>query len=662
MRQLHRWIAFVGGILFLLMASTGALLVFKNQLDPVLSAHLLATPGCDKPLPLDRMVDAARAAHPDAGRLTFIRLSGDPNRSARVRFSDAQWVYVDRCSARVLGARALYGGPLGTLSWLHGLSFAPNSELVLKVTGAAFVALVLAGVVLWWPGGLAGLHRRGSPGHAARNLDWHRKLGFYAAPLLLTSTLTGVLQAFSWGATRPAIPPMTRTPAPLSVQPTLAQLLAQAERLVPHAARIQIRLPTASSPPTTFEMVGNKAPHANAVDYILFAPVTGALVEHVPYASNSFVHKLYLFATGVHYGWTGGLAVQLLLCAGALSVTGLAWTGMASYLRTRSRKRTARRQSTRLRLRVARKTLEATGICSFELVGANGGRLPRFDAGAHIDVHVAPNLVRQYSLCNHPHDRHRYLICVQHAHDSRGGSRGMHEEVEAGDLLEVGLPRNLFPLRRSARRSLLFAGGIGITPILCMAEQLASDGAAFELHYFARTRERAAFVDLLMNSPFAGQVHLYFSDDKPGRRQDLSPLLGVPQAGEHVYVCGPSGFTEAVLDTARAAGWEESRLHREVFVGAVRGLANTPFRLQLVSSDQVIEVGREQSALDALLAAGVNIPYSCRQGVCGSCVVGIVDGRPEHRDQFLTAEERASGRMFAPCCSRARDDCLTLDL
>lgn len=658
LRQLHRWLALAGGILFLLIAATGAVLVFKSQLDPALNAPLLLAPRCAAPLPLDRLVDAARAAYPDAGALTLVRLTDDPAASARLRFSDGQWIHVDRCSARVLGARPVYGGALGTLSWLHGLNFAPGDGLLLKVTGPAFAALVLAGVALWWSGGFASLRRRRGLAGAARQLDWHRKLGFYAAPMLLVSTLTGVLQAFSWGAAGPA---MAASPA-AATQASLAQLLAQAEEQVPQARRIQIRLPRASSPATTFEILPPEAAHANALDYLLFDPASGALLRHVPYASNTPAHKLYLFAAGIHYGWTGGLAVQLLLCAGALSVIGLAWTGSASWLRSSSRARQAQRQSARLRLRVARKTEEAAGICSFELVGANGARLPRFAAGAHIAVQVAPGLVRHYSLCNHPRERHRYLICVQHAHDSRGGSRAMHEEVETGDVLEAGLPRNHFPLCPSARRSLLFAGGIGITPILAMAEQLASEGADFELHYFARARERAAFVERLAGSPFAARVHLYFSEGQPGGRRDLSTLLADPVDGAHVYVCGPPGFMEAVLDTARAAGWEEARLHREVFAGAASSAVNEAFELRLASSGRVIQVGPGQTALDALLAAGLAVSHSCREGVCGSCLVGVIEGRPEHRDHCLSEAERARNKVFAPCCSRARDACLTLDL
>lgn len=659
LRQLHRWIGLAGGLLFLLVALSGAALVFRAQLEPVVSARLLVTPPCAAPVPLERLVEAARSAYPEAGRLSIIRLVDDPGRSARLRFSDGQWIHVDRCSARVLGAQPLYAGPFGTLSWLHIFGFTGHSDTMMRVTGTAFVVLLLAGLALWWPGGLASLRAGRGLAGAARDLNRHRRFGLYAAPVLLASALTGLLQAFSWGAAGPLAPPMSGAAATASTRHALSAILAQAEVLVPGATRIQIRLPSVSSTALSVEMVGRTAAHANAVDYAIFDSATGALVRHVPYAANTRAHQLYLLAAGIHYGWVGGPAAQLLLFLSALSVGVLAWTGTAAWLRMRKRASPARRQSARLRLCVARKTVEANGICSFELVAPAGKPLPRFAAGAHIDVQVAPGVVRQYSLCNHPRERHRYLIGVLHADNSRGGSRAMHEQLQAGDLLEVGFPRNHFPLRPDARRSLLFAGGIGITPLLSMAEQLASDGADFELHYHARSRERAAFVDRLLASPFAHRVHLHVGE---GARTTLSTLLAAPAQGTHLYVCGPAGFTEAVIGAARAAGWEDTQLHREVFAGAADQAENTPFELRLAGSGRTIQVGPEQSALDALLAAGVPVPHSCRQGLCGACLTGIIEGEPEHRDQCLSMEERARNKSFTPCCSRARGGYLTLNL
>ena len=207
---------------------------------------------------------------------------------------------------------------------------------------------------------------------------------------------------------------------------------------------------------------------------------------------------------------------------------------------------------------------EAQDICSFELANVDGHPLPAFSAGAHIDVHLPDGLIRQYSLCNHPEERHRYLIGVLKDPASRGGSRSLHEQIHSGAHLRISEPRNLFPLAHQARRSLLFAGGIGITPILCMAERLAHAGADFELHYCARSSERAAFVQRLRDAPFADRVFLHF-DEQAHTALDAAKVLATPEDNVHLYVCGPEGFMQHVLDTARAQGWQEDCLHREYF-------------------------------------------------------------------------------------------------
>ncbi len=184
------------------------------------------------------------------------------------------------------------------------------------------------------------------------------------------------------------------------------------------------------------------------------------------------------------------------------------------------------------------------------MAAADGSLLPAFSAGAHIDVHLPDGLVRQYSLCNHPEERHRYLIGVLNDPASRGGSRSLHEQVQAGARLRISAPRNLFPLAEGARRSLLFAGGIGITPILCMAEQLSHSGHPFELHYCARSSERAAFVERIRNAPFADRLVVHF-DEQPETALDIAQVLGNPQDDVHLYVCGPGGFMQHVLASAK---------------------------------------------------------------------------------------------------------------
>jgi vanillate O-demethylase ferredoxin subunit len=305
---------------------------------------------------------------------------------------------------------------------------------------------------------------------------------------------------------------------------------------------------------------------------------------------------------------------------------------------------------------------EALDICSYELACAQGGELPGFSAGAHIDVHLPGGLIRQYSLCNHPQERHRYQIGVLKDVASRGGSHCMHEQIRSGDRLYISEPRNLFPLVDDARRSLLFAGGIGITPILCMAEQLADSGADFELHYCARASDRAAFVERLKGAPYADRVHLHFDEDVDSRL-DAAKVLAGPASDLHLYVCGPAGFMQHVLDSARNQGWNDAQLHREYFAAApVDTLNDGSFQVKLGSSGQVFDIPADKTVVQVLESHGVEIAISCEQGVCGTCLTRVLEGVPEHRDLFLTDEEQAANDQFTPCCSRSRSALLVLDL
>lgn len=313
-------------------------------------------------------------------------------------------------------------------------------------------------------------------------------------------------------------------------------------------------------------------------------------------------------------------------------------------------------------VRVARKTMEALDICSFELVDPDGATLPAFSAGSHVDVHLGDGLVRQYSLCNDPEENHRYMIAVLRDAASRGGSAAMHA-LREGDLLRIGEPKNHFPLAHAAAHSVLLAGGIGITPILCMAERLANTGASFELHYCARSVERMAFSERIGASRFAEHSHLHFDDGPDAQKLDLAALLGTAPADTHLYVCGPSGFMDWVLDGARTAGWPDERLHREYFTAAaVDTSADGSFEVQIASSGAVVRVGAQETVVTALARAGIEVPTSCEQGVCGTCLTRVLEGEPEHRDLYLTPDEQAAGDQFTPCCSRARSARLVLDL
>nr|CBA29570.1 Vanillate O-demethylase oxidoreductase [Curvibacter putative symbiont of Hydra magnipapillata] len=316
-----------------------------------------------------------------------------------------------------------------------------------------------------------------------------------------------------------------------------------------------------------------------------------------------------------------------------------------------------------LQVKVAAKRTEAQDICSLELVAADGGALPAFTAGAHIDVHLPNGLVRQYSLSNAPTETKRYVIGVLRDAASRGGSTAVHDLVAEGSTLTISTPRNLFPLDSAAPHHLLLAGGIGITPMLAMAEHLAATGGAFTLHHCSRSRVRAAFVERLAAAPFAAHTHHHFDDGDAAQKLDIAATLQSAPAGTHLYVCGPQGFMDAVLSAGRAAGWPEERLHREYFGAAPTAKADDgSFELEIASTGKVIKVLPDQTALEALHAGGIDIPMSCEQGVCGTCLTRVKAGMPDHRDQYLLPEEQAANDQFLPCCSRSKSARLVLDL
>ncbi len=316
-----------------------------------------------------------------------------------------------------------------------------------------------------------------------------------------------------------------------------------------------------------------------------------------------------------------------------------------------------------LRVRVAAKAIEAVDICSFELVSAEGVALPSFSAGSHIDVQIREGLTRQYSLCNDPSEDHRYLIAVLRDANTRGGSQAMHDQVHVGDTLTISTPKNHFPLAHGAERSLLLAGGIGVTPILCMAERLALTGATFEMHYASRTPERTAFVERIRGSAYAEHVHFHFDDGPPEQRFDGERLLANPDQRTHLYVCGPKGFMDHVLALARANGWPEDRLHYEFFGAQIEASDDdSDFQVKVASSGKIVTVTKEQTVVEALSEAGVYIETSCEQGVCGTCLTRVLEGIPDHKDLYLSPQEQASNAQFMPCCSRSKSPLLVLDL
>ena len=313
--------------------------------------------------------------------------------------------------------------------------------------------------------------------------------------------------------------------------------------------------------------------------------------------------------------------------------------------------------------RVLSKEKVARNVVSFRFGSLDGSPLPPFSAGAHIDVHIPGGFVRQYSLCSSPEDGGDYRIAVLRDTMSRGGSNAMHDTVRVGDALRLSEPRNLFPLEHLELRPLLIAGGIGITPILCMAERLATLQYAFDLFYTARSRDNAAFVDRISQASFAGCVRMHFKDEPGATALDLEKVFGEAHREQPVYVCGPPRLLQAVRDTAARFHWGTDHIHSESFVNLALGSETSQvFSIKLASSGRTFTIPPDRSVIEVLRESGVVVPVSCEQGVCGTCLTRILAGVPDHRDLILSDEEKAANDQFTPCCSRSLTPELVLDL
>ncbi len=304
---------------------------------------------------------------------------------------------------------------------------------------------------------------------------------------------------------------------------------------------------------------------------------------------------------------------------------------------------------------------EAQDIISLELAAADGSALPAFDAGAHVEFYLPCGLVRHYSLCNDPAERHRYLLGILRDPKSRGGSAEIFRSVYAGDSLRIGRPRNNFPLTRHASRSVLLAGGIGITPMLAMAYQLQRDRSDFELHYCSRSPARTAFTELLSKEAFAHRIFYHYDDGGADQQFHLSRALGEPDAGHHLYVCGPGGFITYATEGAKALGWSPANIHVEYFSTEV-DLQGDTFTVTAARSDVTCQVPAGRSIAEVLIEHGVKVPMSCEEGVCGTCLTPVIRGLPDHRDLVQTDKEKAANTYVAVCCSRSKTPVLVIDL
>ncbi|WP_298367967.1 PDR/VanB family oxidoreductase [uncultured Bradyrhizobium sp.] len=305
---------------------------------------------------------------------------------------------------------------------------------------------------------------------------------------------------------------------------------------------------------------------------------------------------------------------------------------------------------------------EAERINSYELIARSGGELAPFTAGSHIDLHLPNGMIRSYSLVNDQRERHRYVIAVNKDVEGRGGSSFVHDSMKVGDIMTIFWPRNNFALHEEAEHSVLIAGGIGITPLLSMIRRLEVLGRRWELFYAARTRAAAAFLDELdtFRSDLHSRIHLDFDDERSGRLFDLPAIVGNAQAHAHLYCCGPVPMLSAF--EAAAADRPSDRVHVEYFKAREAPVTEGGFEVRLARSNRTIAVEPGKTILDALLAAGITANYACAEGVCGTCETRVLEGIPDHRDQFLSKEEQAANTSVMICCSGARSRTLVLDL
>ncbi|MFT4089968.1 MAG: PDR/VanB family oxidoreductase [Asticcacaulis sp.] len=302
-------------------------------------------------------------------------------------------------------------------------------------------------------------------------------------------------------------------------------------------------------------------------------------------------------------------------------------------------------------------SLERYGsVLVIDLRPADGATFPAFAAGSHIDITAGPELIRQYSLLNDPRETHRYVIAVALEANGRGGSQYVHEHFQAGDTVHISAPRCHFHLDESASHSVLIAGGIGITPIWCMAQRLMAIGASFELHYGARSRAEAVLIDEIETTlaTYGARFEAVYAPLPLIEIFDNSPL------NSHFYACGPA----PMLDVYVEAGALESpdHVHLERFSSDIEAATAGGYTVELARSGFSIEIEAGQTILDAVKAKGISISYSCAEGICGACETTVLEGIPDHRDSVLTDTEKAANTSMMVCCSGSCSPKLVLDI
>ena len=319
-------------------------------------------------------------------------------------------------------------------------------------------------------------------------------------------------------------------------------------------------------------------------------------------------------------------------------------------------------ESERIALRISNLSEHPHDVSRYELVSADSKDLPAFDPGAHIDLFTGDGLRRSYSLVGDPAVRDRYVLGIRREQPSRGGSDWLLDHLAVGDGLKASLPSNNFPLDKTASRHTLIAGGIGVTPVMAMGHQLRREGADYHLHFCALDESRAPLLDEV-RSIFSDKLTLHFDNGNPADGIDLDRLLGTPAPGEHVYVCGPAGLVASVRE--KTSHWPDGMVHWESFTPEPdkQNQENASFEVVLSRRNMRFPVAPDQTILEAVREAGVEIESSCEDGLCGCCRTRLLGGVPEHRDLVLTDAERESSEEVMICISRAKaGEVLVLDI
>ena len=308
---------------------------------------------------------------------------------------------------------------------------------------------------------------------------------------------------------------------------------------------------------------------------------------------------------------------------------------------------------------------EAENILSYELVDPGGAQLPEFQPGAHVDVHLNAGLIRQFSLCSPPWMLASYRIAVLLETHSKGGSEFMHCHVKIGDFLKISMPKCHFKLASNAVRHVFVAGGIGITPILCMVHCLERQQSNYVLHYCTRTVEKTAFREEIENLVKYGEVQFHFDGGDPSKGLNIHKTLAVQEPGSHLYYCGPGGLMQAIGDAS--THWQPGTVHFEYFTSESLPVkdkeafaANWEFQVRLAKSNALYTVPKDKSIVEVLRENDIWVDTSCEEGICGTCLTRYLEGEPEHRDMILDEDDREDYVLI--CCARSKTPELVLDL